>query len=65
MKIKEIEEEEEDKDEDKEEIDTSQLFQALSGDISVELATEKETQECNVVTGNLFSLVGISQNPIK
>ena len=55
------EEEEEDEDEDEEEIDADQLFQALSGDIPVELATEKETQECNAVTGNSVSLVGITE----
>ena len=55
----EIEEEEEDEDEDEEEIDADQLLQALTVDIPVKLATEKETQECNAVTGNLVSLVGI------
>ena len=54
-------EEEEDEDKDKEEIDANQLLQALTGDIPVELATKKETQECNAVTGNSVSLVGITE----
>ena len=58
----EIEEEEEDGDEDEEEIDASQLLQALTGDIPVELATERETQECNEVTGNSVSLIGITES---
>ena len=55
-------EEEEDEDEYEEEIDADQLLQALTGDIRVELATEKETQECNAVTGNLVSLVCITKS---
>ena len=31
-------------------------------DISVELTTEKETQKCNAVTGNSFSLVGVTES---
>ena len=56
------EEEEEDEDEDEEEIDNDQLLEALTGDIPVEIATEKETQECNAVTENLVSLVGITES---
>ena len=51
---------EEDEVEEEEEIDAKQLLQALTGDISIEVVTEKETQECNAVTGNSGSLVGIS-----
>ena len=36
---------------------TSVLEECLTGDIPVELATEKETQEYNAVTGNSVSLV--------
>ena len=57
----EEEEEEEDEDEDEEQIDVNQLLQALTGDIPLELATEKETQECNAPTGNSVSLVGITE----
>ena len=42
------EEEEEDEGKDKVEIDAYQLLQALTGDILVKLATEKETSECNI-----------------
>ena len=42
-------------DKDEEEIDADQLLQALTGDIPVELVTEKTTQECNAVTGNSVS----------
>ena len=60
---KEIEEEkEEDENEGEGEIDADQLLQALTGDIPVELATEKETQECNAVTGSSVSLVGITES---
>ena len=54
--------EEEEEAEEEEEIDTKQLLQALTGDISIELVTEKETQECNAVTGNSVFLVGISES---
>ena len=57
----EIEEDEEDEGEDEEQIDADQLLQALTGDIPVELATEKETQERNAVTGNSVSLVSITE----
>ena len=56
------EQEEENEDEDEEEIDADQLLQALTGDIPVKLATEKETQECNAVTGNSVSVVGIAES---
>ena len=56
------EEEEEEEVEEEEEIDAKQLLQALTGDISIEVVTEKETQECNAVTGNSVSLVGISES---
>ena len=36
---------------------TSVLEECLTGDIPVELATEKETQEYNAVTRNSVSLV--------
>ena len=58
----EIAEEEEEEVEEEEEIDAKQLLQALTGDISIEVVTEKETQECNAVTGNAVSLVGISES---
>ena len=58
----EITEEEEEEVEEEEEIDAKQLLQALTGDISIEVVTEKETQECNAVTGNSVSLVGISES---
>ena len=58
----EIEEEEEDEGEDEEQINADQLLQALTGDILVELATEKETQECNAVTGNSVFLVSITES---
>ena len=48
--------------EEEEEIDAKKLLQALTGDISTEVMTEKETQECNAVTGNWASLVGISES---
>ena len=54
--------EEEEEVEEEEEIDSKQLLQALTGKISVKVVTEKETQECNVVTGNPVSLVGISES---
>ena len=56
------EEEEEDEDEEEEEIDANQVVQALTGGTPVELVTEKETQECNAVTGNSVSLVGITES---
>ena len=37
-------------------------LQALTGDISIEVVTEKETQECKAVTGNSVSLVVISES---
>ena len=58
----EIAEEKEEEVEEEEEIDAKQLLQALTGDISIEVVTEKETQECNAVTGNSVSLVGISES---
>ena len=42
----------------------SVLEECLTGvefSLSVELATEKETQECNAMTGNSVSLVGITE----
>ena len=57
-----IAEEEEEKVEEEEVIDAKQLLQALTGDISIEVVIEKETQECNAVTGNSVSLVGISES---
>ena len=56
------EEEEEEELEEEEEIGAKQLLQALTGDISIEVVTEKETQECNAVRGNSVSLVGISES---
>ena len=47
-------------DKDEEEIHADQLFQALIGDIPVELVTEKRTQECNA--GNSVSLVSITES---
>ena len=47
--------------EEEEEVEEEKLLQALTGDISIEVVTEKETQECNAVTGNSVSLVGISE----
>ena len=41
---------------------TCVLEECLTGDIPVKLATEKETQECTVVTGNSVSLVGITES---
>ena len=41
---------------------TSVLEECLTGYIPVELATEKETQECNAVTGNSVSLVSITES---
>ena len=58
----EIEEEEEDEDEGEKRIDTDQLLQVPTGDIPVKFATEKETQECNAVTGNSVSLVKIIES---
>ena len=52
---------EEEEVEEEEEIDAKQLLQALIGDISIEVVTEKETQECNALTGNSVSLVSISE----
>ena len=59
---KEIKEEEEDEHGDEEEINANQLLQALTGNIPVQLATQKETQERNVVTGNSVSLVRITES---
>ena len=58
----EIAEEKEEEVEEEEEIDAKQLLQALTGDISIDVVTEKEIQECKVVTGNSVSLVGISES---
>jgi len=58
----EIAEEEEEEAEEEEEIDADQLFEALTGEISIELVTEKDTQECNAVIGNSASLVGIAKS---
>ena len=58
----EIAEEGEEEAEEEEEIDADQLFEALTGEISIELVTEKDTQECNAVTGNSVSLVGIAKS---
>ena len=45
--------------EEEEEIDAKQLLQVPTGDISIEVVTEKET---NAVTGNSVSLVIISES---
>ena len=58
----EIAEEEEEEAEEEEEIDADQLFEALTGEISIELVTEKDTQEFNAVIGNSASLVGIAKS---
>jgi len=58
----EIAEEEEEEAEEEEEIAADQLFEALTGEISIELVTEKDTQECNAVIGNSVSLVGIAKS---
>ena len=51
--------EEEEEVEEEEEIYAKQLLQALTGDISIEVVTEKVTQKCNAMTGNWVSRVGI------
>ena len=47
---------------EEEEIDADQLLEALTGEISIELVTEKDPQECNASIGKSVSLVGIAES---